>query len=95
MEEKKIIVTINEDKIELESNNPSLKKLVDAIIKQKEDYDFNEIIVEIDDENFDKESFKDILLKSIQEFKKNLILLQEQKDVTDKKIIQLESNTEK
>lgn len=95
MEEKKIHVIINKNDIELESNNPNLKKLVNAIIEQDSDFDFNNIEIKIDDDSFDKESFKEILLNSIMEFKKNLKLIDLEKEEIEKNINTLEKSIEK
>ena len=95
MEEKKIHVIINKNDIELESNNPNLKKLVNAIIEQDSDFDFNNIEIKIDDDSFDKESFKEILLNSIMEFKKNLKLIDLKKEEIEKNINTLEKSIEK
>ena len=35
MEEKKIIVTINKTKVELQSNNPNIKNLIEKILDQE------------------------------------------------------------
>ncbi len=74
MEEKKIVIKINEDAVEMLSNNPDLKSLVVKIVEQNDDYDFDLINIECNDEKFDKEGFKEILIKSIKEFKQNLVL---------------------
>lgn len=95
MEEKKIHVIINKNDIELESNNPNLKKLVNAIIEQDSDFDFNNIEIKIDDDSFDKENFKEILLNSIMEFKKNLKLIDLEKEEIEKNINTLEKSIEK
>ena len=60
MEEKKINIIINKEKIELESNNPDLKVLVDLILKQDDKFDFNTIEIKTNDDKFDKDSFKEI-----------------------------------
>ena len=86
MEEKKIKVVINNETIELESNNPDLKALINLILKQKENFNFDTIEIKTDDDKFDKDSFKEILIESINEFK-NKIKLLEIKKVADKKII--------
>lgn len=86
MEEKKIEVVINNETIELESNNPDLKALINLILKQKENFNFDTIEVKTDDDKFDKESFKEILIESINEFKNKIKLLEIKKDA-DKKII--------
>lgn len=95
MDEKKIHVIINKNDIELESNNPDLKKLVNAIIEQDSNFDFNDIEIKIDDDNFDKESFKEILLNSIKEFKEKLKIIDSNKEGTEKKINKLEESIEK
>ena len=74
MEEKKIKIIINNDTIEITSNNPDLKSLINKIIEQEDEYNFNLIKVECNDENFDKDGFREIIIKSINEFKQNLIL---------------------
>lgn len=85
MEEKKIKVIINNETIKLESNNPDLKSLIDLILKQDNDFDFNTIEIESDDDNFDKKSFKEILVESIEEFKNKIELLEIKKtDDTNK-----------
>ena len=43
MEEKKIILTIDKTKVELQSNNPNIKNLVEKILDQDEKFDFNNI----------------------------------------------------
>lgn len=87
MEEKKIKVVINNETIELESNNPDLKALINLILKQEENFNFDTIEIKTDDDKFDKDSFKEILIESINEFK-NKIKLLEIKKVADKKIIE-------
>ena len=82
MEEKKIIVIINNTKVELQSNNPNIKNLVEKILIQDENFDFNTIEIECSDENFDKDSFKKIIVDSVTDFKKQLII--EDKDNSDK-----------
>ena len=85
MEEKKIKVIINNEAIKLESNNPDLKSLIDQILKQDNNFDFNTIEIESDDDNFDKKSFKEILVESIEEFKNKIELLEIKKtDDTNK-----------
>lgn len=86
MEEKRIKVVINNEMIELESNNPDLKSLINLILKQEENFNFDTIEVKTDDDKFDKESFKEILIESINEFKNKIKLLEIKKDA-DKKII--------
>lgn len=86
MEEKRIKVVINNEMIELESNNPDLKSLINLILKQEEKFNFDTIEVKTDDDKFDKESFKEILIESINEFKNKIKLLEIKKDA-DKKII--------
>ena len=86
MEEKKIIVTINETKVELQSNNPNIKNLVEKILAQDEKFDFNNIEIECSDENFDKSSFKKIIIDSVAEFKKQLIIENEINDTKNKEI---------
>lgn len=95
MDEKKLHVIINKTDIELESNNPDLKKLVNAIISQDENFDFNSIEIKIDDDNFDKDSFKEILLNSIQEFKGNLKRIDIKEKNVEQKISNLEELIEK
>ena len=90
MDEKKIHVIINKTDVELESNNPDLKKLVNVIITQDENFDFNNIEIKIDDDNFDKNSFKEILLNSILEFKENLKRIDIKKKNLEQKINSLE-----
>ncbi|MCI5733103.1 MAG: hypothetical protein MR296_03640 [Tenericutes bacterium] len=87
MEEKKIKVIINKKTIELESNNPDLKALIDLILSQNDDYDFNNIEIKAEDEKFDKQGFKEILIESISEFKNKLELL-EMKKKTDAQTIE-------
>ena len=87
MEEKKIKVIINKKTIELESNNPDLKTLIDLILSQNDDYDFNNIEIKAEDEKFDKQGFKEILIESISEFKNKLELL-EMKKKTDAQTIE-------
>ena len=86
MEEKRIKVVINNEMIELESNNPDLKSLINLILKKEENFNFDTIEVKTDDDKFDKESFKEILIESINEFKNKIKLLEIKKDA-DKKII--------
>ena len=86
MEEKKINIIINKEKIELESNNPDLKVLVDLILKQDDKFDFNTIEIKTNDDKFDKDSFKEILVESINEFKNNIQLLEIKKNEDTKKI---------
>lgn len=74
MEEKKIIVTINKTKVELQSNNPNIKNLVEKILDQDEKFDFNTIEIACSDDNFDKDSFKKIIIDSVIDFKKQLII---------------------
>lgn len=90
MDEKKLHVIINKTDVELESNNPDLKKLVNTIISQDENFDFNNIEIKIDDDNFDKDSFKEILLNSIQEFKENLKRIDIKEKNLEQKINSLE-----
>lgn len=90
MDEKKIHVIINKTDVELESNNPDLKNLVNVIISQDENFDFNNIEIKIDDDNFDKNSFKEILLNSILEFKENLKRIDIKKKNLEQKINSLE-----
>lgn len=87
MEEKKIKVVINSVTIELESNNPDLKSLINLILRQEENFNFDTIEIKTDDDKFDKDSFKEILIESINEFK-NKIKLLEIKKVADRKIIE-------
>lgn len=87
MEEKKIKVVINSEPIELESNNPDLKSLINLILRQEENFNFDTIEIKTDDDKFDKDSFKEILIESINEFK-NKIKLLEIKKVADRKIIE-------
>lgn len=87
MEEKKIKVVINNETIELESNNPDLKALINLILKQDKNFNFDTIEIKTDDDKFDKDSFKEILIESINEFK-NKIKLLEIKKVADRKIIE-------
>lgn len=54
MDEKKIHVIINKIDVELESNNPDLKNLVNVIISQDENFDFNNIEIKVEDDNFDR-----------------------------------------
>lgn len=58
MEEKKIEVVINNETIELESNNPDLKALINLILKQKENFNFDTIEVKTDDDKFVKKVLK-------------------------------------
>lgn len=90
MDGKKIHVIINKTDVELESNNPDLKNLVNVIISQDENFDFNNIEIKIDDDNFDKNSFKEILLNSILEFKENLKRIDIKKKNLEQKINSLE-----
>lgn len=82
MEEKKIIIKINNTKVELQSNNPNIKNLVEIILVQDEAFDFNNIEIECLDDCFDKDSFKKIIVDSVIDFKKKLII--EEKDNNDK-----------
>ena len=86
MEEKIINVEINNHIIELKTNNPDLKSLINAIIEQDNNFDFNNIKIEVTDKNFDKENFKEILLKSIQEFKENIQIIDSKKIQTEEEI---------
>lgn len=95
MDEKKLHVIINKNDIELESNNPDLKKLVNTIIKQDDNFDFNSIEIKIDDDSFDKDSFKEILLESIQEFKENLKTIDIKENKIEQEIGNLEELIEK
>ena len=95
MDGKKIHVIINKTDVELESNNPDLKNLVNVIISQDENFDFNNIEIKIDDDNFDKNSFKEILLNSILEFKENLKRIDIKKKNLEQKINSLEEIIEK
>ena len=90
MDGKKIHVIINKTDVELESNNPDLKNLVNVIISQDENFDFNNIEIKIDDDNFDKNSFKEKLLNSILEFKENLKRIDIKKKNLEQKINSLE-----
>ena len=87
MEEKKIIVKINETNVELQSNNPNIKNLVEIILDQDDEYDFTTIKIECSDDNFDKDSFTKIIIDSITDFKKLLII--EDKNNNDK-IVKIE-----
>ena len=87
MEEKKIKVVINSETIELESNNPDLKSLINLILRQEKNFNFDTIEIKTDDDKFDKYGFKEILIESINEFK-NKIKLLEIKKVADRKIIE-------
>lgn len=87
MEEKKIKVVINSETIELESNNPDLKSLINLILRQEKNFNFDTIEIKTDDDKFDKDGFKEILIESINEFK-NKIKLLEIKKVADRKIIE-------
>ena len=87
MEEKKIKVVINSETIELESNNPDLKSLINLILRQEKNFNFDTIEIKTDDDKFDKYGFKEILIESINEFK-NKIKLLEIKTVADRKIIE-------
>ena len=95
MEEKKIKIIINNESVELESNNPDLKKLVDLIIKQDDNYDYKMIDIETKDEKFDKEGFKDILIQSIADFKKNVQLVESTSLENTKKLSELKNLIEK
>lgn len=95
MEEKKIKIIINNESVELESNNPDLKKLVDLIIKQDDNYDYKMIDIETKDEKFDKEGFKDILIQSIADFKKNVQLVENTSLENTKKLSELKNLIEK
>ena len=86
MEEKINNVEINNHIIELKTNNPDLKSLINAIIEQDNNFDFNNIKIEVTDKNFDKENFKEILLKSIQEFKENIQIIDSKKIQIEEKI---------
>ena len=94
MEEKKIKVIINKDTIELLSDNPDIKKLVEIILKQDKDFDFKKIEIICSDEKFDKENFKSILINSIEEFKTNIKLEEQNKKEKAEKIEQLKSELE-
>ena len=65
MEEKKIKVVINSETIELESNNPDLKSLINLILSQEENFNFDTIEIKTDDDKFDKDSFKETDEKEI------------------------------
>ena len=94
MEEKKIIVKINKTKVELQSNNPNIKNLVEKILVQDEKFDFNDIEIECSDDSFDKDSFKKIIVDSVFEFKKQLILENEINDKKNKEIELEKKNNE-
>ena len=94
MEEKKITVIINKDTIELLSDNPDIKKLVEIILKQDKDFDFKKIEIICSDEKFDKNNFKSILINSIEEFKTNIKLEEQNKKEQAEKIEQLKSELE-
>ena len=94
MEEKKIKVIINKDTIELLSDNPDIKKLVEIILKQDKDFDFKKIEIICSDEKFDKENFKSILINSIEEFKINIKVEEKKKKEKAEKIEQLKSELE-
>lgn len=94
MEEKKIKVIINKDTIELFSDNPDIKKLVEIILKQDKDFDFKKIEIICSDEKFDKENFKSILINSIEEFKINIKVEEQNKKEKAEKIEQLKSELE-
>lgn len=94
MEEKKIKVIINKDTIELLSDNPDIKKLVEIILKQDKDFDFKKIEIICSDEKFDKENFKSILINSIEEFKINIKVEEQNKKEKAEKIEQLKSELE-
>ena len=94
MEEKKIIVTINEAKVVLQSNNPNIKDLVEKILAQDESFDFNNIEIECSDDNFDKDSFKKIIVDSVVEFKEQLIIENEINAKKNKEIDTKKKNNE-
>lgn len=95
MEEKKIKVVINNETIELESNNPDLKALINLILKQKENFNFDTIEIKTDDDKFDKDNFKEILIESINEFKNKIKLLEIKKVADEKTIEELVEKLEK
>ena len=95
MEEKKIKVVINNETIELESNNPDLKALINLILKQEENFNFDTIEIKTDDDKFDKDSFKEILIESINEFKNKIKLLEIKKVADEKTIEELVEKLEK
>ena len=74
MEEKKIIVKFDKATVELQSNNPNIKNLVEKILEQDEKFDFNNTEIECLDGNFDKDAFKAIIVDSIKDFKQQLII---------------------
>lgn len=80
--EDSIIVTINNQEVKLQSNNPNLSELIDNIIKQDDKYDFNEITIRCDNKDFDAENFKKIIVESIEKFKENLKI--EEQDFNEK-----------
>ena len=82
MEEKKIIVKFDKATVELQSNNPNIKNLVEKILEQDEKFDFNNTEIECLDDSFDKNAFKTIIVDSIKEFKQQLII--EEKSNIDK-----------
>lgn len=86
MVEKKIKVVINKETVELESNNPDLKELVNLILKQDDNFNFDTIEIKTDDDKFDKTGFKEILIESINEFKKNIKLLEIKQNEDSKKL---------
>lgn len=76
MEEKKIIVKIKNQQIQLSTNSPDLKPLISALIDLIDIKLVNDDIkIETDDNNFDKDSFKKIIFDSISEFQEKTKLI--------------------
>ena len=94
MEEKKITVKMNKDTIELLSDNPDIKKLVEVILKQNKDFDFTKIEVTCSDEKFDKDNFKSILINSIEDFKDNIKIEEQDKKAKSEEISKLKKDVE-
>lgn len=72
------IIFDNDNKIELNSNNPDLNNFVSKVVELKDTCNFENLEVETDNPDFDKEGFKSIVITSIKSFLKDIEINEEE-----------------
>ncbi len=80
MENKELVLKINDKKLVLTSNTPDMNKIIEFIVDNKNDIHIDDVSVEVDDDKFDKKGFEEMIKGVISDYLESLKLQKEQLD---------------
>ena len=80
MENKELVLKINDKKLVLTSNTPDMNKIIEFIVDNKNDIHIDDVSVEVDDDKFDKKLFEEMIKGVISDYLESLKLQKEQLD---------------